>query len=323
MLTSSFISEEGIDVEIAGGTASNPADQGGHETVEEKPTEPVEPGTPEDEPQGDEKGGSGDEDHQEAGDEGKPGDAPKNPPEGSGYDPRKVQRKFDRLKRNHAAKIQKRDAKIADLSESLEKANQEIERLKKKVEEGSATESELRDAEFDKRIAEHDLAREREEKASEYQENIRELVSERIRTLYPNEKAIGVYRAALSRGEQNGAFKRAMGDKVVREFIVDSDLGPKLTEHFCNRPEVLDNLLGLSEERRKHELYSMEARLSTFLSSPKKKAPAKETNTDNPPPAKSNQAPVIGKQANRGKANPTENDWDSDEELLAFARSHR
>lgn len=309
MLTSSFRSEDGVDVEVTDGTAPESVDQGSHETVEGK-QEPSEQGSQDSPPE---------KKYGEPGGTQKGDDAPKDKADKPyGFD--RVQRRFDRLKRNHQAKIQKRDARIAALQEDLDKANAEIERLKKLGENGKVPEDQLIDARVDARTAQRELDRERAAKDEDRVENLREMIAERISTLYPTEKARSVYSEAIAMGKRNGAFDSAMKDAVVREFITDSDLGPKLTEHFCRKPEVLNRLLSMSDERRRHELFAMEARLDAFLRSGGKKTAKKENQQ---PDGKANQAPAIGKQANRGPANKVNADFESDDDVFAFVRGNR
>ena len=308
MLTSSFRSEDGVDVEVTDGTAPESVDQGNHETVEGKQGQPSEQGNQDSPPEGKD----GEPDGTPKGD-----DAPKDKDKPYGSD--RVQRRFDRLKRNHQEKIRKRDARIASLQEDLDKANAEIERLKKLGENGKIPEDQLIDARVDARTAQRELDRERAAKDEDRVENLREMIAERISTLYPTEKARSVYSEAIANGKRNGAFDSAMKDKVVREFITDSDLGPKLTEHFCRKPDVLNRLLSMSDERRRHELFAMEARLDAFLRSGGKKSAKKE----NQQPEKGKQAPAIGKQANRGPANKVNADFESDDDVFAFVRGNR
>lgn len=318
MLTSSFRSEDGIDVEISGGTAAAPEGQGSPGSGEGKPNEPVDTGT-----QGGRKPGENSDGANNAPPDGNGGQ--QDPPKGAGKhenDSWKVQRKFDRLKRNHAAKMQKRDEKIAKLTEDLEKAKRELEVLRKEKAEGKATDEQVDDARLNARFAERELQREQEQRGSEYAENVRELVQARIDDLYPTDKAKNAYSEAIKMGQGNGAFKAVFSDEVTRRFLMDSDLGPKLTEHFCRRPEVFEHLLSLSEERRKHELFAMEARLGLFLKNQAGKKPGNSSPADPKNPQNSGQAPAIGKQANRGNGNNVNpnGDWANENELFEFVR---
>lgn len=321
MLTSSFRSEDGIDVEISGGTAAAPEGQGSPDSGEGKPNEPVDTGT-----QGGRKPGENSDGANNAPPDGNGGQ--QDPPKGAGKhenDSWKVQRKFDRLKRNHAAKMQKRDEKIAKLTEDLEKEKRELEVLRKEKAEGKATDEQVDDARLNARFAERELQREQEQRGSEYAENVRELVQARIDDLYPTDKAKNAYSEAIKMGQGNGAFKAVFSDEVTRRFLMDSDLGPKLTEHFCRRPEVFEHLLSLSEERRKHELFAMEARLGLFLKNQAGKKPGNSSPADPKNPQNRGQAPAIGKQANRGNGNNVNpnGDWASDDEVFQYVRSRR
>lgn len=317
MLTSSFVSEEGIDIEIAGGTPSGTGDQGSGDSAETKATKPVEQGTQQGQPAGEQNGDPPDGDGGHGG-EGSGEEAPKGKEDSRGGIDR-VQRRFDRLKRNHQAKIQKRDARIAALQADLEKANAELERLRKGKADGTASDEQIVEARIDAKVAQRDLDREKQALEEERAANMRELIGERIDALYPSAKHKDAYNEAIAMGKRNGAFDGAMKDGVVRNFLVDSDLGPKLTEHFCRRPEVLDRLLSMSEDRRRHELYAMEARLKVFLDNGGKK---KGTKAEEKKPA-GNQPPAIGKQANRGASKGGESDFANDDEVFEFVRKNR
>ena len=320
MLTSSFISEEGIDIEIAGGTPSGTGNQGSDESVETKANASPEQENQEGQPTGKQTGDPPDGAGGHKGDDHGEEDVPKGKEDSrNGID--RVQRRFDRLKRNHQAKIQKRDARIAALQADLEKANAELERLRKGKENGSASDEQIAEARIDAGVMKRDLERERQALEEERAENMRELIGERIDALYPSEKHKASYSEAIAMGKRNGAFDSAMKDGVVRNFLVDSDLGPKLTEHFCRRPDVLDDLLSMSEDRRKHELYAMEARLKAFLAGGGKKKDVKGEDKDKKPAGA--QPPAIGKQANRGASKGGESDFATDDDVFDFVRGNR
>lgn len=229
----------------------------------------------------------------------------------------KINHSFSKLKAKNKAKIERLESEIASLKKQLEQhQNKTVNDFK--------SQEEYLDARQDARWNLRELEKRNNELKELKDEQIIERNQNRFNTLYATEEAKQSYIEAWNIGKQNGVLEAINNDKVIMDFLHDSEYGPKLLEHFIRRPEVLERFINIENTGRKnHELYSLEDRLVKFLSSQNNKTVTKEE-----PEHKSlvvenkNSNSIIGKQITKSDTIKSTDDFASDDDVFAFIRNH-
>lgn len=204
--------------------------------------------------------------------------------------------------------------------QELETLKGEIEQLKKQLETKVVkTDFEDEDAYLDAKLNERLAKRELDQKQKELDsssDNLNiQLYTERAKTLYPTSVEQQAYTRAYKKGIEEGTINLVMGDSLIREFIHESEYGPKLIEHFCQKPEVAERLSTMGVARKSVELVALETRLANYLNKLK---------TDTQVQSKEKmkvKAPAVGSVANKGANKTNEDRFQTDEDLWEFMRS--
>lgn len=223
----------------------------------------------------------------------------------------KLDHSYSQLKRQARERESALKARIEELEKQL---------ASKPDKKDFSDEDKYLDARMDYRDAQRELAGARKELETNGDNVNLQIFAERARSLYPNQESQAVYKQAYSMGLQNGAVDAVFGDKSIRDFIHDSELGPRLLEHFCRKPDVLQSLLDMSEARKSYELVSLEKRLYKFLQG--QQGGQQKTN-----PVQKQvqvQAPVVGAPTNKGSSGSVgdKNRFGSDEDVFKYLRNH-
>lgn len=218
----------------------------------------------------------------------------------------KLGHSFAKLKQKHKAEVEGLKNEIAELKKQLET---------KVVKSDYATDDEYLDAKLEERLAKKELERKQKQLDNADKESSMAFYKERAMALYPSKVEQDAYTEAYKLGLNNGAINTVYNDPIMRDFIHESEFGPKLIEHFCHKPDVAERLSNMSTARKSVELVGLETRLKNYLER------LAATQSVQPKEQLKVKAPVVGNVANKG-SNKTDTDrFNSDEELWEFMKS--
>lgn len=161
---------------------------------------------------------------------------------------------FTKLKNKHKEKVEKLNVEIDELKKNLEKY-----KLMKK--EDFKSEEDFLDAKLNSKID----TRELERKTSELDEARAQKNQAKVNHFYRTDDEKRRYKEVWQLGAKNGILEKIGNDKVLTNFILDSDFSPKLLEHFILADGALERIVHLDDKRKEFELYSLEKRLDAFL----------------------------------------------------------
>lgn len=124
-----------------------------------------------------------------------------------------------------------------------------------------------------------------------------------VKKLFKTPEAEQQYRQAIGIALQNGLGERIDSDRDVAQYIMRSDLGPKILYEFATNPEELEKMFseGVTEMDRQFMIRDLENRLRSEITKPA--------------------MPVIGKPGVQAEAKPG-SIFDSDDSILNFLRTH-
>lgn len=161
---------------------------------------------------------------------------------------------FTKLKNKHKEKVDRLNAEIDELKKNLEK-------YKSMKKEDFKSEEDFLDAKLNSKID----TRELERKTSELDEARVQKNQAKVNHFYRTDDEKRRYKEVWQLGTKNGILERIGNDKVLTNFILDSDFSPKLLEHFILADGALERIINLDDKRKEFELYSLEKRLEAFL----------------------------------------------------------
>lgn len=124
-----------------------------------------------------------------------------------------------------------------------------------------------------------------------------------VKKLFKTPEAEQQYRQAISTALQNGLGELIDSDKDVAQYIMRSDLGPKILYEFATNPKEVEKMFneGVTEMDRQFMIRDLENRLRSEITKPA--------------------MPVIGKPGVQAEAKPG-SIFDSDDSILNFLRTH-
>lgn len=226
-----------------------------------------------------------------------------------------VNHSFSKLKQKHKAEVEGLKKEIENLKKQLEN---------KVVKSDYEDEDAYLDAKLEEKMAKRELAKKEQELDNKTSNGVLEYYTERARVLYPTKIEQDAYTKAYNKGISEGTIDIVMKDQIIREFINESEYGPKLIEHFCMKPDVASTLSEMGTARKSVELVALETRLKNYLERLSKKSNDVPNASQNQGSSKDNlkvKAPVIGKVANKGANKINEDRFQSDDDLWEFMRS--
>lgn len=124
-----------------------------------------------------------------------------------------------------------------------------------------------------------------------------------VKKLFKTPEAEQQYRQAIGTALQNGLGELIDSDKDVAQYIMRSDLGPKILYEFATNPQEVEKMFneGVTEMDRQFMIRDLENRLRSEITKPA--------------------MPVIGKPGVQAEAKPG-SIFDSDDSILAYLRTH-
>ena len=124
-----------------------------------------------------------------------------------------------------------------------------------------------------------------------------------VKKLFKTPEAEQQYRQAIGTALQNGLGELIDSDKDVAQYIMRSDLGPKILYEFATNPQEVEKLFneGVTEMDRQFMIRDLENRLRSEITKPA--------------------MPVIGKPGVQAEAKPG-SIFDSDDSILNYLRTH-
>lgn len=124
-----------------------------------------------------------------------------------------------------------------------------------------------------------------------------------VKKLFKTPEAEQQYRQAIGTALQNGLGELIDSDKDVAQYIMRSDLGPKILYEFATHPEEVEKMFneGVTEMDRQFMIRDLENRLRAEITKPA--------------------MPVIGKPGVQAEAKPG-SIFDSDDSILNYLRTH-
>lgn len=124
-----------------------------------------------------------------------------------------------------------------------------------------------------------------------------------VKKLFKTPEAEQQYRQAIGTALQNGLGELIDSDKDVAQYIMRSDLGPKILYEFATNPKELEKMFseGVTEMDRQFMIRDLENRLRSEITKPA--------------------MPVIGKPGVQAEAKPG-SIFDSDDSILNYLRTH-
>ncbi len=226
----------------------------------------------------------------------------------------KIDHAFAEVKAKSQKKIQSLETEIEALKKQITKPLPKKEEFK--------TEDEYFDARAEVGAAKVSLTSREKELEAEQKDLNAQKAQARFEAQYTTPEMQQRFQEAWNIGSQNGAIRAIHDDSVVGSFLSDSDLSPKMIEHFCRKPEALKAILDIQNESRKQmELYSLEQRMKNFLRSKNVQNPSIQSkptaNTVAPVKAK---IPILGSQQKATSNKGSASDFASDEEVFNFIR---
>lgn len=124
-----------------------------------------------------------------------------------------------------------------------------------------------------------------------------------VKKLFKTPEAEQQYRQAIGTALQNGLGELIDSDKDVAQYIMRSDLGPKILYEFATHPEEVEKMFNedVTEMDRQFMIRDLENRLRSEITKPA--------------------MPVIGKPGVQAEAKPG-SIFDSDDSILNYLRTH-
>ena len=124
-----------------------------------------------------------------------------------------------------------------------------------------------------------------------------------VKKLFKTPEAEQQYRQAIGTALQNGLGELIDSDRDVAQYIMRSDLGPKILYEFATNPQEVEKMFndGVTEMDRQFMIRDLENRLRTEITKPA--------------------MPVIGKPGVQAEAKPG-SIFDSDDSILNYLRTH-
>lgn len=124
-----------------------------------------------------------------------------------------------------------------------------------------------------------------------------------VKKLFKTPEAEQQYRQAIGTALQNGLGELIDSDRDVAQYIMRSDLGPKILYEFATNPQEVEKMFneGVTEMDRQFMIRDLENRLRSEITKPA--------------------MPVIGKPGVQAEAKPG-SIFDSDESILNYLRTH-
>ena len=124
-----------------------------------------------------------------------------------------------------------------------------------------------------------------------------------VKKLFKTPEAEQQYRQVIGTALQNGLGERIDSDKDVAQYIMRSDLGPKILYEFATNPDELEKMFSedVTDMDRQFMIRDLENRLRSEITKPA--------------------MPVIGKPGVQAEAKPG-SIFDSDDSILNFLRTH-
>lgn len=124
-----------------------------------------------------------------------------------------------------------------------------------------------------------------------------------VKKLFKTPEAEKQYRDAIAVALQNGLGELIDSDKEVAQYIMRSDLGPKILYEFATKPQEVEALFsdGVTEMDRQFKIRELEGRLRNEINKPV--------------------MPVVGKPGVGAETKPG-SIFDSDDSILNYLRTH-
>ena len=124
-----------------------------------------------------------------------------------------------------------------------------------------------------------------------------------VKKLFKTPEAEQQYKQAIGTALQNGLGELIDSDKDVAQYIMRSDLGPKILYEFATNPKEVEKMFneGVTEMDRQFMIRDLENRLRSEITKPA--------------------MPVIGKPGVQAEAKPG-SIFDSDDSILNYLRTH-
>lgn len=124
-----------------------------------------------------------------------------------------------------------------------------------------------------------------------------------VKKLFKTPEAEQQYRQAIGTALQNGLGELIDSDRDVAQYIMRSDLGPKILYEFATHPEEVEKMFNedVTEMDRQFMIRDLENRLRSEITKPA--------------------MPVIGKPGVQAEAKPG-SIFDSDDSILNYLRTH-
>ena len=124
-----------------------------------------------------------------------------------------------------------------------------------------------------------------------------------VKKLFKTPEAEQKYRQVIGTALQNGLGERIDSDRDVAQYIMRSDLGPKILYEFATNPEEVEKMFSedVTEMDRQFMIRDLENRLRSEITKPA--------------------MPVIGKPGVQAEAKPG-SIFDSDDSILNYLRTH-
>src|SRR5690554_1313523 len=222
---------------------------------------------------------------------------------------------FTKLKNKHKEKDEKLNAEIDELKKNLEKY-----KLMKK--EDFKSEDDFLDAKLNSKID----TRELERKTSELDEARVQRNQAKVNHFYRTDDEKRRYKEVWQLGAKNGVLEKIGNDKVLTEFILDSDFSPKLLEHFILADGALERIIHLDDKRKEFELYSLEKRLEAFLNNTNFNKSKKSGSTERRKLKRNtvkNKNPILGRNIQNNSSSKNIKDFSNDDDVFEFIRSRR
>ena len=234
---------------------------------------------------------------------------------------------FTKLKNKHREKVDRLNAEIDELKKNLEK----YKNMKK---EDFKSEEDFLDAKLNSKID----TRELERKTSELDEARVQRNQAKVNHFYRTDDEKRRYKEVWQLGVKSGILEKIGNDKVLTDFILDSDFSPKLLEHFILADGALERIIHLDDKRKEFELYSLEKRLEAFLNNTNFNKPKKSGATERRKLKRNavksggterrklkrntvkNKNPILGRNIQNQSAKSSK-DFASDDDVFAFIRS--
>ena len=224
---------------------------------------------------------------------------------------------FTKLKNKHREKVDRLNNEINELKKNLEK-------YKSMKKEDFKSEDDFIDAKLNSRLDTRAI----DEKQAELERVRVERNQAKIDHFYRTDDEKERYKKIWRLGSENGILEKIGSDKIITEFILDSELSPKLLEHFILADGALSKIINLDDRRKEFELYSLEKRLETFLKNnntnfnKSKKSGSTERRKLKRNTVK-NKNPILGRNIQNNSSSKNIKDFSNDDDVFEFIRSRR